>query len=137
MIRPTTPPHVAAATRMVEDARNDLHEGRTDAAVEKLERAIGIDPNNPYAYYYLAETHFSRGAYDQAVNFADKAALLSARIDSNWLSRSYCLQGRIFEISGRFMDARAAYEKALAANEENPRALAGLARLGGTATEHP
>jgi len=137
MIRPTTPPHVAAATRMVEDAREELAAGEADSAVEKLERAIAVDPNNPYAYYYLAETHFSRGAYDQAVVFADKAALLSARIDSTWLSRSHCLQGRIFEASGRFADARLSYQKALADDENNYAAHEGLTRLRGTTIGNP
>jgi len=137
MIQPTTPPHVAAATRLVERGREQLAGGNSDAAIESLERAIAIDPNNPYAYYFLAESHFARGTYDQAVVFADKAALLSARIDPSWLSRSYCLQGRIFEASGRFPDARASYAQALEADGGNRTAREGLARVGGLAPVQP
>ena len=137
MIQPTTAPNVAAATRRVQAARAELHAGRTDAAVENLEQAIAIDPNNAYAYYFLAEIHFTGGSYDQAVVFADKAALLSARLEPSWASRSYCLQGRIFEASGRFADARASYAQAIEADEENRTAWEGLVRLGGAPPERP
>jgi tetratricopeptide (TPR) repeat protein len=137
MIQPTTAPNVAAATRLVETARAELSAGHTDTAMEKLEQAIAIDPNNAYAYYFLAESHFNRGTYDQAVVFADKAALLSARMDPSWASRSYCLQGRIYEASGRFADARASYGQAIAADEQNRTAWEGLIRLGGAPPERP
>jgi predicted negative regulator of RcsB-dependent stress response len=137
MIQPTTAPNVAAATRLVQSARAELSAGRTDAAVENLEQAIAIDASNAYAYYFLAEIHFTRGSYDQAVVFADKAALLSARLDPSWASRSYCLQGRIFEASGRFADARASYGQAIEADGENRTAWEGLARLGGAPPERP
>jgi tetratricopeptide (TPR) repeat protein len=137
MITPTTPPHVAAAIRLVQSAREELASGDTDAALESLERAITVDPNNPYAYYFLAETYFARGTYDQAVVFADKAALLSARVDPSWLSRSYCLQGRIFEASGRFADARASYTQALETDEHNRPAWEGLSRVGGMPPGRP
>jgi tetratricopeptide (TPR) repeat protein len=137
MIQPTTPPNVAAATRLVQTARAELSAGHADAAVENLERAIAIDSNNAYAYYFLAESHFARGTYDQAVIFAGKAALLSAGVDPSWASRSYCLQGRTFEASGRFGDARASYGQAIEANEENRAAWEGLVRLGGAPPERP
>jgi hypothetical protein len=137
MIQPTTAPNVAAATRLVEAARSELSAGHTDAAVEDLERAIAIDSSNAYAYYFLAEIHFTRGSYDQAVVFADKAALLSARLEPSWASRSYCLQGRIYEASGRFADARASYAEAIEADEQNRTAWEGLVRLGGTPPERP
>jgi hypothetical protein len=137
MIQPTTPPNVAAATRLVETARAELSTGQTDAAIEKLEQAIAIDPNNAYAYYFLAESHFNHGTYDQAVVFADKAALLSTRMDPSWASRSYCLQGRIYEASGRFADARASYGQAVEADAGNRTASEGLARLGGVPPEQP
>ncbi len=137
VIQPTTPPHVAAAIRLVQSAREEIADGDVDAAVESLERAITVDANNPYAYYFLAESYFARATYDQAVVFADKAALLSARIDPTWLSRSYCLQGRIFEASGRFADARASYSQALDADGQNRPAWEGLSRVGGIPPEQP
>jgi tetratricopeptide (TPR) repeat protein len=130
-IQPGTPPHVAAATRLADQARLRMAEGDGDGAIELLERAVAVDPANPYAYYFLAELHFSHDAYDQAIHFAERAALLSARASRGWLSRSYGLQGQILEAAGAFTDARAAYGHALQADPGNPIAQAGMARVGG------
>ena len=132
-IQPTTPPHVAAATRLADQARLHMAQGDADGAIELLERAVAVDPANPYAYYFLAEIHFARGAYDQAIHFAERAALLSARAPTAWLSRSYALEGRIFEAAGAFTEARDAYRQALEADGGNAGARAGMARVGGGA----
>lgn len=130
-ITPTTPPQVAAATHLVEEARARLAAGLVDRALETLERAIAIDANNAFAYYYLARCHFTRGTYDQAIVFADKAVLLSARADAEWASRAYLLQGEVFESAGRFADARDAYARAVKADARNTAAAAALVRVGG------
>jgi tetratricopeptide (TPR) repeat protein len=105
-------------------------DGDADGAVELLERAVAVDPQNPYAYYFLAEAHLQRGAYDQAATFAERAALLSARASNHWLCRSYGLQGRILEKAGAFTAARQAYQRALEADPRDATAHAGLARVG-------
>lgn len=137
MIDASTPSNVAAATRLVEASRKDSSSGDSETAIEKLERAIAVDPNNPYAYYFLAEAHFRRGTYDQSIAFAEKAALLSARTSPSWLSRSYALQGQVFEAAGRFADARNAYRKAVAADPRNRVAAQRLGRLGGDSAGAP
>jgi tetratricopeptide (TPR) repeat protein len=125
-----TPPHVAAATRLADQARLRMVDGDADGAVELLERAVAVDPQNPYAYYFLAEANLQRGAYDQASTFAERAALLSARASNRWLCRSYGLQGRILEKAGAFTAARQAYQHALQADPRDAAAHAGLARVG-------
>jgi tetratricopeptide (TPR) repeat protein len=97
--------------------------------LETLERAIAVDPSNPYAYYFLAELHLRRNSYDQAIAFADRAALLSARLQGTWLTRSYALQGQALEAAGRMSDARAAYRRALLADRRNQTARLGLDRV--------
>jgi hypothetical protein len=124
-----TPPQVAAATRLAHEGRTLLSAGQDDAALEALERAISVDPSNAYAYYFLAELHFRHNSYDQAIAFADRAALLSARLDGTWLTRSYALQGQALEAAGRTADARSAYRRALVADRRNQTARAGLDRV--------
>jgi hypothetical protein len=126
----TTPPNVAAATRLVAAGRARIAAGEYDAALEQLERALAIDPTNPYAYYYLAELHFLHRTYDQTIEFADRAASLSAARAPDWASRAYALQGNAFEAAGRFADARRAYTRAIQAAPGNLAAQVGLARIG-------
>ncbi len=114
-----------------------LESGDPDAALEHFERAIAVDPTNPYAYYFLGEVHLQRGDYDQAITFADRAAALSARSDPAWLARACTLQGQVYEAAGRFADARDAYQRALQANPQDRSALAGLGRVGGGAGAMP
>jgi tetratricopeptide (TPR) repeat protein len=133
----STAPNVAAATRLVDAGRAQMAAGDDGAALEQLERAIAIDPANAYAYYYLAELHFSHHTYDQAIAFADRAANLSDTRAPEWASRAYTLQGNAFEAVGRFGDAHDAYAHALEAAPGNQAAQVGLARVGGAAAPPP
>lgn len=129
----STVPQTVAATRLSEEARVRMSTGDFDGALEQLERAIAVDPQNGFAYYFLAEAHFRRRAYDQAIVFADRSAELLAGHDGVWTSRALALKGRVFETVGRFADARAAYARAIEADPTNRDAGPGLARVGGTA----
>jgi tetratricopeptide (TPR) repeat protein len=129
----STAPHVAAATRLVDHARERMIAGDSGGALEQLERAIAIDSGNPYAYYYLAQLHLMHRTYDQAIAFADRAASLSGARTPAWASRAYSLQGNAFEAAGRFADARNAYQRALQVAPGNLAARVGLARVGGPA----
>jgi len=135
-ITASTAPNEAAATRLVAAGRERMAAGDNGAALEQLERAIAIDPANLYAYYYLAELHFTHHTYDQAIEFADRAASLSAGRAPDWASRAYTLQGNAFEAAGRFADARRAYTRAIEAAPGNLAAQVGLARVG-TAVAQP
>jgi Flp pilus assembly protein TadD len=125
----TTAPNVAAATRLVDDGRVRMAAGDFGGALECFERGIAIDSGNPYAYYYLAELHLRHHTYDQAIAFADRAANLSQTRAPEWASRAYTLQGNAFEASGRFADARSAYQRAIQAAPGNLAAQVGLARV--------
>ena len=131
-IRPGTPPNVAAATRLAEAARIRMAAGDDAAALDNLERAIAVDPNNAYAYFFLAALHLRTRSYDQAIAFADRSASLSSGTSPEWTSRAWALQGKAYEAAGRFADARQAYLRAVQAAPGNQAAIAGLARTGGT-----
>jgi TolA-binding protein len=132
-----TAPNVAAATRLVDAGRSHMDARDYGAALEQFERAIAIDPGNPYAYYYLAELHFLHRTYDQAIAFADRAASLSDAGAPDWASRAYTLQGNAFEAVGRFADARGAYARAIQAAPGNLAAQVGLARVGTPSAPQP
>jgi len=125
----TTPPNVVAALRLIEDGRQQMNQGRYDRALDRFERGVTVDPSNAYGYYFLAQLHFQTKKYDQAVAFASRAVVLSARTDRVLMGRSYGLEAAAFEAVGRYPDARKAYEKAVEADPNNLAARVGVARL--------
>jgi predicted negative regulator of RcsB-dependent stress response len=129
LINRTTPPNVAAALRLIEEGRQHVRQGHVDQALDRFERAVAIDPTNAYGYYFLAQLHYLNKNYDQAIAFASRAAVLSARVDPTWLARVYSLEGAAFEDVGRYPDARKAYEKAVQADPNNLAGRVGVARL--------
>jgi tetratricopeptide (TPR) repeat protein len=132
-----TTPNAVAATRLVDAARTAMAAGDSAGALDRLERAIALDPDNAYAYYSLAELHFAHRSFDQAIAFAERAAALSSTQSPTWSSRAYTLQGNALEAVGRFADARSAYARAAAIAPDNLAAQAGLARLGGAGEPAP
>jgi Flp pilus assembly protein TadD len=128
-IGPATAPNVAAALRRIAEGRPLRNQGEHDLALERFERAVAIDPSNAYGYYFLAQLHYLRKNHDQAIAFASRAAVLSARTDRTCLGRVYSLQGAVFEEVGRYPDARKAYRRAIDADPNNLAARVGAARL--------
>ena len=57
LIDSSTPPHAAAALRLVEDGRQRAAEGRYDEALERFQRAVAIDPSNGVGVLVLAHVH--------------------------------------------------------------------------------
>jgi hypothetical protein len=128
-IGPGTPPNVAAALRLIEDGRQRMQQGASDAALDRFERAVAVDPTNAYGYYFLARVHFLKKNYDQAIAFASRAGSLSAHTDRVSLGRIRSLEGTVFEEVGRYPDARKAYQQAIEADPNNLSAQVGLTRL--------
>jgi hypothetical protein len=129
VIGPGTPPNVAAALRLTEDGRQQMQQGAYDAALDRFERAVAIDPTNAYGYYFLALVHLLKKDYDQTIAFASRAASLSAHTDRVYLGRIRSLEGAAFEEVGRYPDARKAYQQAVEADPNNLAAQVGLTRL--------
>ncbi|GIW45652.1 MAG: hypothetical protein KatS3mg077_2934 [Candidatus Binatia bacterium] len=129
LIGADTPPHVAAALRCVEQGRKLLDRGQLASARDWFERALSLDGNNPYAYYFLAATALREGRLDQAEAFLARAHTLSHQVPVSWQSRFWVLRGSVWEAVGRFGDARQAYREASSLDPSNPQALQGLARL--------
>jgi Tfp pilus assembly protein PilF len=131
-ISSTTPPNVTAALRLIEDGRERLRQGAYDAALDRFERAVAIDPASAYGYYFLAQVQFLKKHYDQAIAFASRAASLGGRTDRVSQGRIHSLQGAVFEEVGRYPDARKAYQAAITADPNNLAARVGIARLSGS-----
>lgn len=127
----STPPARVASLRLTDEGRVLLAGSDATAALDRLERAVKIDPSNPHAYYWLARVHEQGGRSDQALAFADKAIALFPQGEEVWLAQTYIFRAAILERIGRFPEARASYGRAVRAEPGNVAARAGLARLGG------
>ena len=66
----------------------DAKLGRTDAAMIKLERGLRIEPQNPKLWNQLAELHYKKGNYQQAITMVKKAINFSSNNEEmtakNW-----------------------------------------------------
>lgn len=129
-----TASHTAVSLKLTARAETRLAAGEVAGAVDDLERAIQIDPANPFAYLGLARARFVRSEYGQALRFATRAALLF-RGRPYWASGSHLLTGQCNEAMGRYGRAEVLYRKALEANPGNEEARLRLQELGGEVDE--
>lgn len=70
-------------------AKLDMLAGRSEVAIEKLERGLRIQPRNPDLWNKLAEAHFHGRNYTQAIAMAKKSISLTDNkqrrlLKSNW-----------------------------------------------------
>ena len=118
----------SASLSLTRRGRDSLEQGRTDEAITLLEKAIALQPTNPYAYYYMARARFIQSESGQALALLAKAEL-SFGDDSSWLTWVFLLRGQIDETLSRPEDARKQYEAALAADPRNQEARDRIRRL--------
>lgn len=69
-----TAEHKALAKNLIKDARHALKNNRYPFAKEKLNSAIGLDPDNAEAYELLAQVHEQLGEKDKAAEMKKLAA---------------------------------------------------------------
>lgn len=130
LIGPTTPPQRAASLRLTDAGRRMLESGDTAGALDRIEKAVKVDPSNPHGYYWLAQVHLHNGRLDQALAFSEKSIVLFSQGDRAWLAQAYTFRASILEKAGRFPEARSAYRHAVQVEPGNVAARAGLGRLG-------
>ena len=86
------PPPVMSDNRAViallDLARTDNEAGRREAAGASLERALRIEPRNPWLWHQLAQLRLTQGQYEQAISLARKSNSFAghqSRVQSeNW-----------------------------------------------------
>jgi len=129
-ITPRTPPQRAASLRLTEEGRKFIESGDYARALGRLEKTISIDSTNPYGYYYLAQTHFRLGRYQDSLNFLDVAESLLGN-EPFWLAEVFALKGENFRALGSLERADSSYAEALRLNSGNRVAADGLNSLRG------
>jgi tetratricopeptide (TPR) repeat protein len=117
-----------ASLQLTDQGRQLLASGRPDEAASVFQKAISLYPNNPYAYYYLAQARYLKKDYGRSLPPLGQAeSFLSG--DPSWLARVYALRGQIFEALVRLDEAKGQYEKSLASDSGNSDAREGIERI--------
>jgi predicted Zn-dependent protease len=68
-----------AVIALLDRAQTDNESGQRDAAGSSLERALRIEPRNPWLWLELAQVRLAQGQYAQAITLAGKSNSFSAR----------------------------------------------------------
>jgi cytochrome c-type biogenesis protein CcmH/NrfG len=110
---PETPPvsDNNAVTVLADAARADAANGKLDAAVASLERALRIEPRNPALWHELAKLRLQQGQYQQAEGLAAKS--------NGWAGGDRILRAENWRIIGQarlkrgdYPGAQSAFDKA-------------------------
>jgi tetratricopeptide (TPR) repeat protein len=62
-----------AVIALLDLARTDNEAGRREAAGASLERALRIEPRNPWLWHQLSQVRLTQGQYEQAISLARKS----------------------------------------------------------------
>ena len=112
------PAHRAASFRLAAEGYRALRGGKFLEAEDRLEKALSVDPRNPFCYLYLAEIRSREGETRQAIILLHQAEVLFQG-HPYWLGEVYTREGRYWEALDSWDEARAAYSKALQHNPWN------------------
>ncbi|MFK8066774.1 MAG: tetratricopeptide repeat protein [Gammaproteobacteria bacterium] len=93
----STPTASESAIELLEIARQQAAAGEGDKAAATLERAIQIEPDNPWLWHRLAVLRMQQKKWSQAVEMANRSIALAngnkRLIGGNWLVISLALEG--------------------------------------------
>ncbi len=117
-----------ASLEITERGRQTLADGRVEQAVSLFEKAISLDPRNPYAYYYLGKSRFIRKEYDRILTPLEQARHYFLK-ERGWLSKVHALRGQAYEALTHWAEARAEFLKAIEMDGQNSEARDGLKRV--------
>ncbi len=104
-------PQTHASLKATEKGRASIRAHELDQAIDQLNRALVIDPDNPFAYYFLALAYHEKGEYKKSNGFLDKAKQLLTPFPF-WKSEAYELSAQNWEKLGNTARSQSNYQKA-------------------------
>ena len=108
---PTAVSDNAAVLALVEQAHAEAADHRLQSAIGTLERALRIEPRNPFLWQDLARQHLAQGDYDQAESLAARS--------NSWAGANHPLRAANWYL---IRDARLARGDAAGAQQAEDRA---------------
>jgi tetratricopeptide (TPR) repeat protein len=101
----------SAIMSLILQAKLDMLAGRSEVAIDKLERGLRIQPQNPQLWNKLAEAHFHSKSYTQAIAMAKKSLRLNRRNDNDLRKRNWRLIAKANQKMGNMDAMKAAMRK--------------------------
>lgn len=109
--------------RLHSERGNELrHIGRLEAALADFDRAVALDPDEPFVWYKRADTHRDRGAFDLAIADYSEAILRDP-----FLASALVRRGLLYERKQMLDLARKDFTTALATPPKYPGTYAAQA----------
>jgi tetratricopeptide (TPR) repeat protein len=124
----TADPARAASLRITEQARVALLAGKSNDAIRELGRAVSVDPNDPYAYFYLGRAYIAKNNLVQAITFLKRAEIGFGQ-NPQWLGETLAFEGLAYEQGGHPDAAAGSYQQALQVEPGNLMARVGYTRV--------
>jgi hypothetical protein len=118
-------PRRMASLHLTEKGKGELEHGELKKAMDRFEKAIGLDAQNSTAYYFFAEARYQQKEYRQSLALLERAEGLLPG-NPEWLVKVYLLQGRNYEALGNKSEASKKYQKVLEVDPAQPEALSHL-----------
>ena len=100
-----------AVIALLDRAKFDLDAGQREAAGASLERALRIEPRNPWLWYELAQLRLGQGQYAQAVALAHKSISFAGH-DKSLPALNWRLVGNARIAQGNPTGAEQAFKRA-------------------------
>lgn len=100
-----------AVIALLDRAKLDLGAGQREAAGASLERALRIEPRNPWLWYELAQLRLAQGQYAQAVSLSHKSISFAGR-DKSLQALNWRLVGNARIAQGNPNGAEQAFKRA-------------------------
>ena len=69
-----------AVVTLLDEAKSQAKQGHVAGAVNALERALRLEPKNPYLWHLLAALRLEQGLWQQALSLAGKSNSLAGRL---------------------------------------------------------
>lgn len=69
-----------AVAALLDEAKSQAKQGHAAGAVNALERALRLEPKNPYLWHLLAALRIEQGQWQQALSLAGKSNSLAGRL---------------------------------------------------------
>ncbi|MCB0308819.1 MAG: tetratricopeptide repeat protein [Bdellovibrionales bacterium] len=123
----SNPKRLASHQAVIQGRKEALHY-RYERAAQEFSKAIEIDPENPYAYFYFAEVRSKVQRFEEAVELYSQAANYFTN-NPKWKSQALTLRGEILESMTDYEKAKQSYQLALKVFSGNVRAKQGIVRL--------